>query len=145
MAEDKKNELELRSQEIINEFSRLKTWEEKYKLLIQKGKELESLEDQFKTEDLKIKGCQSQVWIKSDLKEGLVHFKGDSDALLVKGLIALVLKVYSASQPQQILNTEADFIKQIGLSENLTPSRSNGLFSMIKQIKFYALAYSLKK
>jgi cysteine desulfuration protein SufE len=145
MAENQKNELSLRSQEVINEFLVLNSWEEKYALLIQKGKSLPILEESFKTEDLKIKGCQSQVWMKSDFENGLVYFKGDSDALLVKGLMALVLQVYSSSTPDQILSTEPDFIKQIGLSENLTPSRSNGLFSMIKQIKFYALAYSLKK
>lgn len=145
MAENQNNKLIVRSNQIISEFSTLQSWEQKYKLLIQKGKELAELAEQFKTEDLKIKGCQSQVWIKANFQNGLIHFEGDSDALLVKGLIALVLKVYSDATPNEIINTEPDFIKKIGLSENLTPSRSNGLFSMIKQIKFYAIAYSLKK
>ena len=132
--QDKMNQIE-------NDFKQLSDWEKKYERIIQIGKTWSGLSDDFKTEDLKIKGCQSQVWIKSDLKDGRLHFLGDSDALLVKGLVALVITVYSGESPEAILATEPTFLKNIGLDSGLSPSRANGLYTMIKQIKYYATAY----
>lgn len=126
---------------IVSDFQSCLNWENKYEKLIQYGKQLKSLPDVDKTEDLKVKGCQSQVWIKAELREGKVYFLGDSDALLVKGLVALVLQVYSGESPQDILTQEPTFLKEIGLDVGLSPSRSNGLYSMIKQVKYYATAY----
>ena len=119
-----------------------KDWEHKYEKIIEYGKLWPGLDEQFKTEDLKIKGCQSQVWIKASLTpDGKVHFDGDSDALIVKGLLAIVLSVYSDETPEVILRTEPTFLKEIGFESGLSPSRSNGLYSMIKQIKYYATAF----
>ena len=126
---------------IVSDFQSCLNWENKYEKLIQYGKQLKSLPDIDKSEDLKVKGCQSQVWIKADLRDGKVYFLGDSDALLVKGLVALVLQVYSEESPQDILSHEPTFLKEIGLDVGLSPSRSNGLYSMIKQVKYYATAY----
>lgn len=126
---------------LVSDFQSCTDWESKYEKLIQYGKKLNSLSDADKTEDLKVKGCQSQVWIKAELRDGKVYFLGDSDALLVKGLVALVLNVYSGEAPQDILSQEPTFLKDIGLDVGLSPSRSNGLYSMIKQVKYYATAY----
>lgn len=128
-------------EKIVREFQSCETWESKYEKLIQYGKHLNSMAESDKTEDLKIKGCQSQVWIKAELRDGRVFFHGDSDALLVKGLVALVLQVYSGETPQDILRQEPAFLKEMGLDAGLSPSRSNGLYSMIKQVKYYATAY----
>lgn len=118
-------------------------WEQKYEKIIEYGKAWPGLEDAFKVEDLKVKGCQSQVWIKADLDpvSKTVIFKGDSDALIVKGLVAIVLKVYSNETPETIMKTEPIFLKDIGFDSGLSPSRTNGLYSMIKQIKYYATAF----
>ena len=117
-------------------------WEKKYEKIIELGKAWPSLEESYKTEDLKVKGCQSQVWIKAEMTpQKTIVFKGDSDALLVKGLVALVLTVYSGETPQTILATAPDFLKEIGFDTGLSPSRSNGLYSMIKQIKYYGTAF----
>ena len=126
---------------LVSDFQSCTDWESKYEKLIQYGKRLNSLPDTEKSEDLKVKGCQSQVWIKAELRDGKVYFLGDSDALLVKGLVALVLQVYSGETPQDILTQEPTFLKDIGLDVGLSPSRSNGLYSMIKQVKYYATAY----
>lgn len=124
------------------EFTVCADWEKKYEKIISMGKMWPSLEEKFKTEDLKVKGCQSQVWIKAELNaDGKVIFVGDSDALLVKGLVAIVLSIYSGETPATILAVSADFLKDIGFDSGLSPSRSNGLFSMIKQIKYYATAF----
>lgn len=129
---------------IIEEFKSDITWEEKYKKLISLGKNLPAYPDEFRDEKFKVKGCQSQVWLHAKLvSSGEVHFDADSDALLVKGLIALLLNVFNDKQPKEILETSVDFVKEIGLEQNLTPSRSNGLFAMIKQIKIYAQAFAL--
>lgn len=128
-------------QKIILDFKNCADWEKKYEKLIQYGKDFKSMADSDKSEDLKVKGCQSQVWIKADLSGDQIIFQGDSDALLVKGLVALVLKVYSGEAPSDILKTEPTFLKEIGLDVGLSPSRSNGLYSMIKQVKYYATAY----
>lgn len=140
-AQDKKNA----QGKIVEEFSQLPGWEERYRRIIDLGKELKPLSEEFKTEDLKVKGCQSQVWIHAELNsKNQVVFTADSDALIVKGLIALLLKVYSEQTPEFILKTQPDFISELELGSHLSPSRANGLFAMIKQIKFYALAFQSK-
>ena len=117
-------------------------WEKKYERIIDYGKKWPGLEEQFKTEDLKVKGCQSQVWIKAELgPDKKIIFHGDSDALIVRGLVAIALTVYSGEAPDVILKTEPTFLKEMGFDSGLSPSRSNGLFSMIKQIKYYATAF----
>jgi cysteine desulfuration protein SufE len=124
------------------DFSSLENWEARYEKIIELGKKWPGLADEFKTEDLKVKGCQSQVWIKAELtNDQKIIFKGDSDALLVKGLVALVISIYSNETPSVILKTEALFLKEMGFDSGLSPSRSNGLYSMIKQIKYYATAF----
>ncbi len=133
-----------RQKQIVAEFAGLHDWEERYKKLIEIGKSLPELPDAKKLEDFKVKGCQSQVWMHARLEDGRIIFEGDSDALLVRGLVALLLRVYSDATPTEILNTPPEFVKQIGLESKLSPSRANGLFSMIKQIKFYAMAFSLQ-
>ncbi len=130
---------------LTQRFSVLEDWTDRYALLIDLGKSLPLLPDAEKDENLLIKGCQSRVWIKAELKDGLVYFKADSDAVITKGLAALLLEVFSGQSPQTILDTPLDFLEQIGLREHLSPTRSNGLNDMIKQIKLYALAFSLKK
>lgn len=128
--------------QIKNDFLNLPDWEKRYEKIIELGKKWPGIADEFKTEDLKVKGCQSQVWIKSELtSDGKVKFVGDSDALLVKGLVALVLFVYSDESPDVILKIEPVFLKEIGFDSGLSPSRANGLYSMIKQIKYYATAF----
>lgn len=133
-----------RQKEIVAEFSGLTDWEDRYKKLIELGKALPDLPDPKKLEDFKVKGCQSQVWIHAHLENGRVIFEADSDAILVRGLVALLLRVYSNATPKEIMETPPDFVKEIGLETKLSPSRANGLFSMIKQMKFYAMAFSLK-
>lgn len=124
------------------DFEKLPDWESKYQKIIELGKKWPGLPEADKIEDLKVKGCQSQVWIKAKLSpDKKIIFLGDSDALLVKGLVALVLSVYTNETPQTVLQTEALFLKEIGFDSGLSPSRSNGLYSMIKQVKYYATAF----
>jgi cysteine desulfuration protein SufE len=130
-----------RQKQIVSEFSGFSDWEDRYRKLIELGKQLPDLPDSKKTEDAKVKGCQSQVWIHARLENGRVIFEADSDALLVRGLVAMLLKVYSGATPAEIIATPPDFVKEIGLESKLSPSRANGLFSMIKQMKYYALAF----
>jgi cysteine desulfuration protein SufE len=134
---DKKNQL-------IQAFSNITSWEEKYKKLIEIGKALPLYPEKFRTDDFKVSGCQSQVWLYAEKNpaNNIVKFYADSDALIVKGLIALLLMVYSEHSAKEILDLKPDFIREIGLMEHLTPSRANGLASMLKQIKFYAMALS---
>lgn len=134
-----------RSNKIALEFQRLSTWEEKYQKIISMGKALPELSEDLKSEEAKVKGCQSQVWLHADMdNDRRIHLKGDSDALLVRGLVALVIDVYSGATPEEILTTPPDFLKAIGFEGNLSPSRANGLFSMIKQIRFFAMAFAVK-
>lgn len=142
-----------KSQKIVNEFLHLKSasgqeteWELKYEKIIEMGKRWPGLPEDLKNEDLKVKGCQSQVWLKAELKpDGRVTFQGDSDAILVKGLVALLLSVYNNETPEDIMAFEPTFLKELGLDTGLSPSRSNGLYSMIKQIKYYAIGFKYIK
>ena len=130
--------------EIIEEFGGFDDWMDKYQLLIDLGNEQESLDDKYKTEQNLIDGCQSHVWLQADLVDGKIHFSAESDALIVKGIVALLIRVLSDHTPQEILNADLYFIEEIGLKEHLSPTRSNGLLAMVKQIKMYALAYNGK-
>jgi cysteine desulfuration protein SufE len=134
--------IEVKAQEMIAKFSKINDWEQKYEKLIELGRAWPGMPEELKNEDLKVKGCQSQVWIKAELKDGKIHFIGDSDAVIVRGLVALVLSVYSGQSPEEIIKYDAGFLKDIGLDSGLSPSRTNGLYSMIKQIKYYATAFA---
>lgn len=129
-------------QDIISEFSAFDDWMDKYSLLIEMGKELSPIDQKYKVDQNLISGCQSQVWINAELKDGVLEYQGESDALIVKGLVALVLRVVNHQPAAEIISTDLHFIDKIGLKEHLSPTRSNGLLSMIKQIKLYAVAYN---
>jgi cysteine desulfuration protein SufE len=131
--------------EIIDEFSGFDDWMDKYQLLIDLGNEQEPLDDKYKTESNLIEGCQSRVWLQADLIDGKLNFTAESDALIVKGIVALLIRVLSGHTPQEILDAELYFIEEIGLKEHLSPTRSNGLLAMVKQMRMYALAFSQKK
>jgi cysteine desulfuration protein SufE len=128
-------------QELTEDFAMFETWEEKYEYLIDLGKKLPILDTSFKTDDYKIKGCQSSVWIHSYCKDGLVHFEGDSDAMSVKGLVSLMIQVLSGQKPAEIVEAPLSFIQTTGLSSHLAQTRSNGLRAMIKQMKLDASVY----
>jgi cysteine desulfuration protein SufE len=130
--------------EIIEEFTELDDWMDRYQLLIDLGNEQEPLNEKYKTESNLIDGCQSRVWLQCDEVDGKLIFQAESDALIVKGIIALLIKVLSGHTPDEILNADLYFIPQIGLKEHLSPTRSNGLLAMVKQIRMYALAYKTK-
>lgn len=129
-------------QEIIEEFSAFEDWMDKYSYLIELGNELENLDPKDKIDQHLIKGCQSRVWLVSDFADGKIVFRAESDALIVKGLVALLLRVVSNRTPEEIINNELIFVDAIGLKQHLSPTRSNGLLAMIKQIKLYAVAYN---
>ena len=131
--------------EIIEEFSGLDDWMDKYQLLIDLGNELAPLDERYKTEQNLIDGCQSRVWLQADYEDGLIRFSAESDALIVKGIVSLLIRVLSDHSPQEILDADLYFIKEIGLKEHLSPTRSNGLVAMVKQIRAYALAFSTKQ
>ena len=131
--------------EVIAEFSDFTDWMDKYQLLIDLGNELTPLEEKYKNESNLINGCQSRVWIQADYHDGKVFFTAESDALIVKGLIALLLHVLSGHTPQEILDAELYFIDEIGLREHLSPTRSNGLLAMVKQMRLYALAFKTQQ
>lgn len=133
-----------KQQELIDDFAFLSDWEQKYEYIIDLGKDLKGLPEEKKKEDILIKGCQSQVWLDAELRDGKIFFFADSDGILPKGIISLLVGVYSGHTAEEILAADFDFISKIGLQEFLSPSRANGLASMIKQIKFYAVAYQLK-
>ena len=130
--------------EIIEEFSGLDDWMDKYQLLIDLGNELTPLDERYKTEQNLIDGCQSRVWLQADYENGQIHFTAESDALIVKGIVSLLIRVLSDHTPQEILDADLYFI-EIGLKEHLSPTRSNGLVAMVKQIRAYALAFSTKQ
>ena len=131
--------------EVIEEFSDFTDWMDKYQLLIDLGNEQEPLDNKYKTESNLIDGCQSRVWLQADYVDGKIIFTAESDALIVKGIIALLIRVLSGHTPQEILAADLYFIDQIGLKEHLSPTRSNGLLAMVKQIRMYALAYKVKR
>lgn len=128
-------------EEIIKEFEGFKDWDEKYAHIIKIGKELESFPEEQRTDDNKLSGCQSQVWLHASFNEDKIQFQADSDAMIVKGLIALLVRVYSNHTPDEILNSQPEFIKKIGIDNHLSLTRKNGLSSMLKQIQRYAIAY----
>ena len=127
--------------ELIDEFSMFEDWEERYQYMIDLGKELQLIADQYKTDNNIIKGCQSKVWVHAEMKDDKLVFTADSDAIITKGIIAILIRVFSNQHPKDIINAETDFIDKIGLKEHLSPTRANGLVSMIKQLKLYAIAY----
>lgn len=132
--------------QIVDDFSAFDDWMDKYQMLIELGNNLEPLADEFKTPQNLIEGCQSRVWIQADFNEEThqIHFTGDSDAVIVKGLVSLILSVFNDQTPDDILNAELYFIEKIGLKEHLSPTRSNGLLAMVKQMRVYALAFKAK-
>ena len=130
--------------EIIDEFSGLDDWMDKYQLLIDLGNEQEPLDEKYKIESNLIDGCQSRVWLQADYVDGKINFSAESDALIVKGIVALLIRVLSRHTPQEILDADLYFIEEIGLKEHLSPTRSNGLLAMVKQMRVYALAFNAK-
>ena len=130
--------------EIVEEFSLFDSWDDKYEYIIDLGKRLEPLEDQYKVDENRVRGCQSTVWLVADHKNGKVIYKAESDAVIVKGLISLLMRVLSGHTPDEIINARLDFIQQIGMTTHLAQTRSNGLLAMVKQMKHYALAYKIK-
>ncbi len=129
---------------IVKEFGLFEDWTERYKYIIKHGDRLEPLPDEDRTEDNLVKGCQNQVWLKAYLEGERIIFKADSDAAITKGLVSLVVRLYSNQEPEDILSTNPDFISKIGMQQHLSPTRANGLASMIKQMKIYAMAYKSK-
>lgn len=130
--------------EIIEEFSLFDSWDDKYEYIIDLGKKLAPLDDQYKKDENKVRGCQSTVWLVADYHDGRIYYKAESDAVIVKGLISMLIRVLSGQTPDAIVNAKLDFIREIGMMSHLAQTRSNGLLSMVKQMKNYALAYKLK-
>lgn len=143
---DKQQTIAETEQEIVEDFKLLESWDEdaKYEYIIDMGKNLPELEEQYKVEENKIKGCQSTVWLAADYKNGIVHFNADSNSVIVKGLISMLIRVLSERTPDEIIAARLDFISEIGMHNHLAQTRSNGLLSMVKQMKNYALAYKIK-
>ena len=138
--------IEQKQQEIIDEFTGISNWEERYKKIIAIGKEHNDIDDKYKTDENRVKGCQSIVWMFAELDQnGKFVLHADSDAMIVRGLVSLLVKLYTGATPQEVLKSEPHFIKDIGLNEHLSQTRTSGLAAMIKQIKMYALAYSMKR
>lgn len=127
--------------EIVEEFALFDNWEDKYEYIIDLGKKLEVLEDNHKVDENKVRGCQSTVWLVADKKDGRIFYKADSDAVIVKGLISMLIRVLSGQNPDDIINARLDFIREIGMMGHLAQTRSNGLVAMVKQMKNYALAF----
>ncbi len=130
--------------EIVEEFGLFDSWDDKYEYIIDLGKKLPPIEEQYKKEENKVRGCQSSVWLVADFKDGKVIYKAESDAVIVKGLISMLIRVLSGHTPDEILEARLDFIQQIGMTSHLAQTRSNGLLSMVKQMKNFALAFKLK-
>lgn len=136
------NTVTARQEKLIEEFARLPSWEDRYKLLIDKGKALPEMPKELHDEKFKVRGCQSQVWLHAGLTpEKKICFQGDSDAMIVKGLVAILLETYSEATPEEILGASAEFLKKLGFEAHLSPSRANGLYAMLKQILYYATAF----
>lgn len=130
--------------EIVEEFSLFDEWDEKYEYIIDLGKKLPPLEDQYKKDENRVRGCQSTVWLVADYKDGKIFYKAESDAVIVKGLISMLIRVLSGHQPDEIIEAQLGFIKEIGMMTHLAQTRSNGLLAMVKQMKNYALAHKVK-
>ena len=139
-----KQTIEETENEIVEEFALFDSWDDKYEYIIDLGKRLPPLEDQFKLDINKVKGCQSTVWLVADVNDGNVFYKAESDAIIVKGLISMLIRVLSGHTPDEIINAKLDFINRIGMTTHLAQTRSNGLLSMVKQMKNFALAFKLK-
>jgi cysteine desulfuration protein SufE len=134
--------LKEREDQLIQQFSKISSWEDRYKKIIEMGRALPDLPEALRTEESKVKGCQSQVWLHAKLSaDGKIEMQGDSDALIVKGLVAVLMSVYSGATPEEILAASPSFLKALGFEGNLSPSRANGLFAMIKQIQMFAMAF----
>lgn len=131
-----------RKEEIIDEFSIFDDWMQKYEYMIELGKSLPIIDEQYKVEENIIKGCQSKVWVYAEMDKDQVNYTADSDAIITKGIIAILIRVFSGQKPEDIINADTSFIDEIGLKEHLSPTRANGLVSMIKQMKMYAIAYN---
>ena len=138
------NSIQVIENEIVEEFALFDSWDDKYEYIIDLGKKLPPLEEQHKIDINKVKGCQSTVWLVSDFRDGKVYYKAESDAVIVKGLISMLIRVLSGHSPDEIIDTKMDFINKIGMTTHLAQTRSNGLLAMVKQMKNYALAYKLK-
>jgi cysteine desulfuration protein SufE len=136
------NSIKETQQEIVEEFALFDEWMDKYEHIIELGKDLPLIDEQYKTDENLIKGCQSKVWLHAALKDGKIIFTADSDAIITKGIVGLVIRVFSNHTPQEIIDADLFFIDQIGLQEHLSPTRSNGLLSMLKQIRMYAIAFN---
>lgn len=136
--------IESRIQEIVEKFNQFDDWEDRYRELIKFGKTIDEMPDELKVEDNKVKGCQSQVWLWPTFENGIIKFQGDSDAAIVKGIVGVLLYIYSESTPMEILSTKPTFIDDIGLRQHLSMSRANGLNSMLKKISIYAMAFQAK-
>ena len=130
--------------DIVEEFSVFEDWLDRYNYLIELGNDLPEIDPQYRTNEYLINGCQSKVWLRADLLDGKIRFTADSDAIITKGIVSLLIRVLSERDPEEIMDTDLVFIDRIGLRENLSPTRSNGLLSMVKQMKLYALAYKSK-
>ena len=139
-----KQPIEEIEKEIVEEFSLFDSWDDKYEYIIDLGKKLPPLDEQFKKDENKVRGCQSTVWLVADYRDGRVYYKAESDAVIVKGLISMLIRVLSGQTTDEIVNAKLDFIRDIGMMTHLAQTRSNGLLSMVKQMKNYALAYKLK-
>ncbi|MGN6475875.1 MAG: SufE family protein [Flavipsychrobacter sp.] len=141
---DKVNTIQDTENEIVEEFGLFDSWDDKYEYIIDLGKRLPPLDDKYKVDENKVRGCQSTVWLHADYKDGYIYFSADSDAVIVKGLISMLIRVLTNHTPDEILNAKLEFIDKIGMTKHLAQTRSNGLLSMLKQMKNFALAYKLK-
>lgn len=135
------NNIQAIQEELIDEFALFDDWMDRYEHMIALGKSLPLIDEELKTDDKLIKGCQSKVWLHSEMKDGKVQFTADSDAIITKGIVAILIRVFSNQKPEDIVSANTDFIDEIGLKEHLSPTRANGLVSMLKQMKLYAVAY----
>ena len=136
--------IEKRIEEIVSKFNQFEDWEDRYRELITFGKKLDEMQEEYRIEENKVKGCQSQVWLHASFDDGIIDFQADSDAAIVKGIVGILMFIYSGSTPLEILTTKPSFIDDIGLRQHLSMSRANGLNSMIKQISIYAIAFQAK-
>jgi cysteine desulfuration protein SufE len=138
-------EIALIQQEIIEEFASLGEWMERYNYLIDLGRNLPMIDQAFRNDEYLIRGCQSRVWLNAELRDGIIYYTADSDAIITKGIAALMIRVFTGHTPAEILNADLSFIDSIGLKEHLSPTRSNGMVAMINQMRYYAMAYEAKQ